>query len=83
MTTYRRYLAAQWRALRAEGLSRIDRATRTAQESLYRAEWTAELFRSVHDRRERLPADVLASARRVLTDAQYGHLIRYIASNPS
>lgn len=79
--TYHRFLAAKWRDLRAEGLARIDRATRTAQESLYRAEWTAELFRSVHDRREQLPAEVLASARRVLTPTAFAHLARYLQAN--
>lgn len=81
-STYRRYLAAQWCALRAEGLGRVDRETREAQESLYRAEWTADLFSAAHDRREQLPADVLASARRVLTPTAFAHLARYLQANP-
>lgn len=80
-TTYRRFLAAQWRELRADGLARIDRETREAQERLYLAAWTSDLFRAVHDRRETLSPDVWASARRVLTAEQFAHLIRYTSQN--
>ena len=81
MLTYRKYLAAQWRKLRADGLGRVDRETREAQESLYLDAWTKDLFAAVHDRRERLPADVIASARRVLSPVQFQHLTRYLRQN--
>lgn len=78
---YRQYLADQWRELRAEGLVRVDRETREAQGLLYLDAWTSDLFSAVHDRRESLPADVIASARRVLAPVQFEHLTRYIRQN--
>lgn len=81
MITYRKYLAEQWREIRADGVTRLDRETRAAQESIYREAWTADLFSAVHDRRESLPADVIASARRVLSPVQFQHLTRYLRQN--
>ena len=77
MDTFREFLRKRLAEVHADGV-RLDRDTRTDQVRMWRQEWTGEVFRMVHDRREKPSRAVLESARRTLPADSFGHLMRYL-----